>query len=187
MLLQSHSCSVLPSSPKEEQHSISPEPRHTYVSFQLRLPVFLQQLLPLLPQRLLLDTGKTVDECQREEMLMPSSTCSRSGLSPKTISKPEDCCQCCFIPPTHAQDPLPLSDFKGEVGHTRILCSVQGSWPFLQDPAFVKPLLTSSISLPFHFLTPVLLGKEGLTEAMLSTVLGTGQDLRDLAGESISQ
>lgn len=53
---------------------------------------------------------------------------------------------------------------------------IPDTWPFLQDFAFVKPLVASSISPPFYFLTPVLLGKARLTEAMLSAVLGTGQD-----------
>lgn len=44
LLLQSHSPSVLP----------SPEPGHTYFSFQLSPSVLLQQLLPSLLQRLLL-------------------------------------------------------------------------------------------------------------------------------------
>ena len=51
----------------------------------------------------------------------------------------------------------------------------------------MKPLVASSISPPFYFLTPVLPGKERLTEARLSMALGRGQGLRGLAGKSISQ
>lgn len=159
--------SVPPAPPKGKARSTPPELKHTYISFQLSPSVFVQELLPFPPERLLLWTEEKASVTARS--LLTLSSTARTQARPASqdhFKTPEEWCRFCFIPPPDTLEiPCLNLTLHEKLGMSAFLwagrpsCSAEsgrGTRPSLRALALVKPLGASSPSPPFYFLTPVL-------------------------------